>query len=184
MRCEKATRRLLLLDHNERPDRLTAKHLERCSRCRTEYEHQRMLMSSLAGDGISPDGRGDSIQTEHIMALVRARASERARANEIAPAPGERPERESTLGDYLAWIGAGLLIVTGLVTLPWNPVLQYLHHQTEGSIVLSTGIITGLVISLYLGVFIATHLEDLSRSVRGGYRAPACPASSDTPEST
>lgn len=160
MRCEKAMGKILLLDHNERPDRLTARHLHRCDRCRYEYEYQRTLMSSLVGDGITRNAQIDNALTERVMESVRARTRETSRA------PGALRETKSSPGDYLAWIGAGLVIVIGLVALPWNPVLKYLYHQIGDTIVFSNGIITGLVITAYLGAFIATHLEEFARCGR------------------
>ena len=151
MRCETAIRRLLLLDHNERPDRRTARHLDRCTSCRAEYEAQRIIMGTLAGT-IPGDAQVDPRLTERVMASVRAHAP----ATELKPPPG----------DYLAWVGTGLIILTGFSTLSWNPVLGYLHHQTGGTIALSMGIINGLVITVYLSVFIATHLDELSRRAR------------------
>ena len=140
MKCDRAIRTLLHLDHFDHPDKRTAAHLSRCPRCRAEFDRLKRTIAILSDPGDVPI---DDQLSERIMTSVRAR---------------------SIVGThYPAWIGSGILIMTGLVTLPYNPVMGYLARISGSSIDLTLALILGFGITTYLSIFIATHVHDLSR---------------------
>jgi len=168
MKCDRVIQRLLLLDHNERPDRRTAGHLDRCPACRTEYERLCLVMTQLNPDtpdsgtpssGTVPSFGGLPIGTEElIMASVRERA-------DIYPRkPRERTARGPT--NWHTWVAIGGLMVVGLVTLPYNAALTYLYRLPGSTIVATTGVAMGAIATAYFCVFVATHLEELSALTR------------------
>lgn len=151
MKCDRAMQRLLLLDHGERPDRRTTGHLDRCTRCRTEYERLNRLMAELEPADGPAIASGDL-----IMATIR----DRAKGDGAGRIAGRTPAY------YRTWIATAALIVTGLVTLPYNTALAYLYRLPGSGIVATTGIAMGGFATVYLCLFVATHLEELSALLR------------------
>ncbi len=199
MTCEDAIRNLLTLDNHTEIDDSTHAHLETCARCRAEQERLCDALSALPNNTTpfrSP--AWEAALTDTIMQAVHAQASAQASAqsspdaSSIASPPGAHRsgarqsgaheiDLHSAEGDtgwveYGRWLGAGVLIVFGMLALPYSDVLVAVRTLSNGEIDFALAVSFGLIITVYMALFVATNLNDLNRRLR---RLGILPVSSD-----
>lgn len=175
MNCKRALKSLLRLDNHQVPDGALRNHLHSCVRCRAEYDRLREMVTGLQSPPTahaSPSSTGDgpaetalqapdSALSERIMAAVRKRADELA-AGEAQVGH----QRARSWAGYGKWVASGTLIMFGMMTLPYSAVVDSLRQLPGSRIDVTLAVAFGLILSAFIGTFIASHLEHLSRLLR------------------
>lgn len=171
MNCKRAMKSFLQLDNRRSPDGALMEHLRSCARCRAEYDGLRTTLNMLRPDrdslvrsGASPGGGSsppDDALSERIMAAVRVRERE-LRTHK----PESGRAHADVRADYGRWAASGTLILFGMVTLPYSAVVNYLRELPGSRIDVTLALAFGLLLSAFMGAFIASHLEHLSRLLR------------------
>ena len=162
MNCNAAMQKVLALDNHQVPDPRTMKHLRCCPRCASEYNRLQPALALLLDSGASADDSADAADsrlTDRIMAAVQSTVAEQQRAH----------ARVRT--EYGKWFFSGVLILGGMMALPYTVTVRSLRLLPEARIDATLAVSFGLILSAYIGVFIATHLEDLMRVLRK-FQAP------------
>ncbi|TVR31709.1 MAG: hypothetical protein EA404_09245 [Spirochaetaceae bacterium] len=162
MNCNAAMHRVLALDNHQVPDPRTLKHLRSCPRCAAEYNRLQPALALLLSGGGSAEKSADAADlrlTDQIMAAVQSTAVEQERAH----------ARFWT--QYGKWFFSGVLILGGMMALPYTITVRSLRLLPQARIDATLAVTFGLILSAYIGVFIATHLEDLMRMLRK-FQAP------------
>lgn len=166
MTCEDAIRNLLTLDNHTEIDDSTHAHLKTCARCRAEQERLCDALSALPENN-TPFGSPawEAALTDTVMQAVHAQAWAEASA-----------EDDTGWVEYGRWLGAGVLILFGMLALPYTDVLVAVRTLSNGEIDFALAVSFGLIITVYMALFVATNLNDLSRRLR---RLGMLPVSSD-----
>lgn len=168
MNCNEAMHQVLALDNHQHVDPRTMKHLRSCPRCAAEYDRLQPALALLLSDGGAAGDRAnagndasaaDSRLTDHIMAAVQSAVAEQQRA------------RARFWTEYGKWVFSGVLILSGMMALPYTVAVRSLRLLPEARIDATLAVTFGLILSAYIGVFIATHLQDLMRMLRK-FQAP------------
>lgn len=71
------------------------------------------------------------------------------------------PRREIAMG---GWIGVGGLIIAGMVTAPFMAGYAAMREAYGAGYTLPLALVSGLALSAYLGLFIASHLDGFSKA--------------------
>lgn len=153
MTCKHAMENLLSIDNHASPDTATQEHLEQCPRCRVEYERLTRAFALLRRPDAQARSAGapDRQLTQAIMSAVHA-----------ATARNEPVD----WADYGKWITSGVLILVGMLALPYTGGLAPLRAVTDTNIDVTLAITFGFVVSGYMALLIGTHLDDLRRRIR------------------
>ncbi len=171
MNCKRAMKSLLQLDNHQAPDGAVLTHLYSCARCKAEYNRLQSMITALRPDQATfceTNASSARIAThapenglsERIMAAVRLDGAELAAAAEAGR------ERAASRAGYAKWLASGTLILFGMVTLPYSAVVNYLRQLPGSRIDVTLAVAFGLILSAFMGAFIASHLEHLSRLLR------------------
>jgi predicted anti-sigma-YlaC factor YlaD len=153
MNCKEAMNRILHLDNGQPCDHETAEHLNGCEGCRREYDRLNGIIANLR----AVEAR-DGTLTDRIMEAVRKQKHVRS----IVTSAEALSERR----DYLTWILGGAIIVFGMMILPYTEVLTYLRNLPGSRIDATLAISLGLVLCVYIGLFIGTNLDRLTALFR------------------
>jgi hypothetical protein len=139
-------RSFLLLDNAEELPPGLAAHRESCARCAAWAREFLLLMESRTAFADIPP------HTD-ISSAVMAR---------ISREPGEE-SLEGTLPLSMGnWIGTGLLILLGMLLIPFSTILPQLVRDTPWLDV-ALPLVLGTVITLYATLFAGSHIKTLSR---------------------
>ncbi len=135
MTCEDAIRNLLTLDNHTEIDDSTHAHLETCARCRAEHERLYDALSALP-DNNTPFGSPawEAALTDTVMQAVHAQAWAEASA-----------EDDTGWVEYGRWLGAGVLILFGMLALPYTDVLVAVRTLSNGEIDFALAVSFGLI---------------------------------------
>ncbi|MFP4066637.1 MAG: anti-sigma factor family protein [Spirochaetaceae bacterium] len=163
MTCKHAVENILALDANQEPDAATRRHLEQCPRCREEYRSLRHVLRELrtpppaafAGAREEAEAAEQEL-TEQVMRAVHAHASRST----------VEPPAVSFGGHYGKWFASGAFILFGMLALPSSGVLSSLRAISETNVDAALAVSFGLIVSAYMGLFVAAHTEDLRRRIR------------------
>ena len=147
MNCNDAMNRILELDNGRPCDRATAAHLADCPQCSREYAG---LSAAIASVSAGDYGEADRILTDRIMTAVE---------HGIAATPAQRD-------DYARWVMGGVLILGAMMMLPYTAAFAYLRELPGSTIDITLAVSFGLIVCVYLGLFIAANMNRLSTLLR------------------
>ncbi len=116
-------------------------HMLTCSKCRKEIEAFQMIQNSLMEEG--PD---DIPAEKDLCSSVM---------QQISLMPGYKEPRISSM----KWILAGMVILTGIFLIPFNPSMQWIRNYFGELFDVSLTLVLGLAVSLYCSAFAATHIR-------------------------
>ncbi len=162
MNCDVAMQRVLALDNQQHVDPRTMKHLRSCPRCAAEYNRLQPALALLLSDGGAAGddtNAADNRLTDQIMAAVQSAVAEQERA------------RGRFWTEYGKWVFSGVMMLGGMMALPYTVTVRSLRLLPQARIDATLAVTFGLILSAYIGVFIATHLQDLMRMLRK-FQAP------------
>ncbi len=158
MTCDEAMNAYFLLDSGEAPPADLAAHLAACPACAVET---RRFGSSLAVLRLAGDLSPDTDLSRAVMEKISALDAETGRLGLHGAARETRPEL--SLGN---WIGTGLLIVAGMLLIPFSTILPALHRFAGPGLELYLHLVMGAVVTTYITLFIGSHLTSLRRMLR------------------
>ena len=140
MTCEQCRLELDGMDNRNPPADMN-RHLSNCPRCAQAFTAMQGAMSlyrlplSLCSRDIAP----------RIAALLPFM---------------QKPRRVMALR---SWLAAGLFLMVSVAFIPFLEAFKMLKAVHGNGFLIPLGIVTGVAVSLYLIIFIATHVEDFSR---------------------
>ncbi len=158
MTCDRAMEAYLRLDRDEAPSRELAAHIESCPLCGREVWG---LTASLQAFPPTADCRPGRDLAGPVMARIA----------DLKAAPGPdalswRSREERPLLSLYNWIGTGLMILAGMILIPYSTIPPLLNRIVGPDWELSLHLVLGLVITIYTTLFIGSHLTDLRRLLK------------------
>ncbi len=140
MTCEQFNRELDAMDNGD-PSPAMNRHVLECAACGRLYSSMR---SALA-----------------VYRLPLALCSRDLGPRIAAMLPFmQKPKRVMALRN---WLAAGLVLMVSVAFIPFLEAFKMLNDVYGNGFLIPLGIVTGIAVSLYLIIFIATHVEDFSR---------------------
>ncbi len=143
MTCKQCALELDAMD-NQSLGSVLAGHLSQCPQCSKRFEELR-------------------------NALMLYRMPLALCAKDIAPRIAamlpfmQKPRRVMALRN---WLAVGLILMISLAFTPFLEAFEMLDTVYGNGFLVPLGIVTGLTVTLYAIIFIATHVEDFSRRFR------------------
>ncbi len=145
MRCESFLDRYDRLDADEEPGVLLRLHLAACPECRAKVALLKEASASYlaavsASDSAGPIG---DLVEDRIMVAVR-----------LLP----KPKRELHARD---WAVSGFVLVASVAIIPFDPNFSLIKELFGTSYSLSLALVLASTLTVFGGVFIATHIDEL-----------------------
>ncbi|BBM87859.1 hypothetical protein [Candidatus Uabimicrobium amorphum] len=143
MKCEKVKEKYFACDHNQRIPLDVKCHTLFCSSCRKEIQQFSQHLSEL--QNTTPF---EIEQDLHVAVM--------AEISRLTPPP------PSPLS-YSWWIFVGIFILASIFSMPYSNALVWLEWNFGRDLQIPLYSIMGLVLSIYISLFIGLHLEDVKR---------------------
>lgn len=143
MKCEQVKKKYFACDHNHRIPFEVKCHTLFCGSCRKEIQQFSRHLIEL--QSTTPF----TTECDLHMAIM-------ADVSRLSPA---QPSSMS----YYKWIFVGIFILASIFSMPYSYVLVWLEWNFGGNLQIPLYSIMGLVLSVYISLFIGIHLEDVKR---------------------
>lgn len=143
MTCERFIASLDALDNGPLPDDMEA-HARACPDCAREAAALRAALGLYR----LPDVAGSADIAPRVMALLPFVAA---------------PRRVVSMRD---WVVSGLVILGSIVLVPLLADFKALKAVYGAAFTLPVSLALGLIVTLYAGLFVMSHLDDFTRRLR------------------